>query len=286
MENQDPADAVERKQSVAGIFHRASSTYDHIGPNFFAHFGRNLVAHAKLPRSGRVLDAACGRGAVLFPAAEAVGPDGFVDGIDLAEGMVERTSRDAANRGLSHVEVHRMDAEHLDFPDATFDVVLCGFAIFFFPQLDRALREFRRTLKPGGQIAVSTWGNKFDRQWEWFDQLKKKYLPPSPEEEKESAASDGPHFDTPEGMQDIMTRAGFGNIQVLSETADFIYATKDEWWESQWSHGRRGILERIERTGGSELLERFKAECLQYFSVETQNIRQSFHVLYTLAKRP
>lgn len=285
MDNQDPAHAVERKQSVAGIFHRASSTYDHVGPNFFSHFGRNLVRHASLPAGAHVLDVACGRGAVLFPAAEAVGATGSIIGIDFAEGMVEQTSYEAANRGLAHVEVRQMDAEHLDFPDASFDAILCGFAIFFFPQLDRASIEFRRTLKPGGQIAVSTWGNEFDKQWEWFDQLIDTYLPPAPEEEKDSKPSDKPHFDTPEGMQKILAQAGFTEIQVISETIDFTYATKDEWWESLWSHGGRGALERIERTGGSEMLERFKTECLQQFSQESQNIPQSFHVLYTLAKR-
>jgi ubiquinone/menaquinone biosynthesis C-methylase UbiE len=230
------------------------------------------------------LDVACGRGAVLFPAAEAVGPNGFVNAIDLAKGMVEQTSREAANRGLAHVEVQQMDAEHLDFADATFDAVLCGFAIFFFPQLDRALREFRRTLKPGAQIAVSTWGNKFDQQWEWYDQLIEKYLPP--EEQKKPDPSNEPHFDTPEGMQKILTDAGFAETRVISETADFIYATKDEWWQSLWSHGGRRRLERIERTGGSDMLERFKAECLGQLGSESEDVHRSFQVLYTLAKRP
>ncbi len=286
MADQDPAHAVERKQSVAGIFHRASSSYDQVGPNFFSHFGRHLVQHAELPRSGHVLDVACGRGAVLFPAAEAVGTNGFVNGIDLAQGMVEQTSREAASLGLSHVEVQQMDAEHLEFPDATFDTVLSGFAIFFFPQLDHALREFRRVLKPGGQVAVSTWGNKFDKDWEWFDRLKEKYLPPVPREADDSQPSDEVHFDTSEGMQKILTDAGFAEIQAISETADFIYATKDEWWESLWSHGGRGILERIERTGGSQMLARFRTDCMGQFSGESENIRRSFHVLYTFAKRP
>src|SRR5512141_1429197 len=104
MKDQDPSEAVERKQSVAGIFHRASSTYDRVGPGFFSHFGRGLIKHAALPLNAHVLDVACGRGAVLFPAAEAIGINGLVTGIDLAEGMVQATSRDAMQRGLTNVQ--------------------------------------------------------------------------------------------------------------------------------------------------------------------------------------
>jgi ubiquinone/menaquinone biosynthesis C-methylase UbiE len=50
-----------------------------------------------------------------------------------------------------------MDAEHLDFADSTFDRVLCGFGIMFFSDQLRALGEFRRVLKSGGRLAVSTW---------------------------------------------------------------------------------------------------------------------------------
>lgn len=286
MDNTDPAHTVERKQAVAGVFHRASLTYDQVGPKFFSHFGHNLVEHADLRHGARVLDVACGRGAVLFPAAEKVGAAGSVIGIDFAEGMVNQTSREAIERGLLNVEVRQMDAEDLDFPDASFDVILCGFAIFFFPQMDRALTEFRRTLKPGGHIAVSTWGNAFDQQWEWYERLVKKYLPSSPKDDQESEPLDEPHFDTPEGMQQIMTAAGFTDIQVISETVDFIYATQEEWWESLWSHGGRTSLERIENAGGSEALERFKMECLQELGEISQGIRRPFHVLYTLAVNP
>ena len=285
MNHDDPSDALERKQSIAGVFHRASATYDHIGPGFFAHFGRGLVKHAALPHGARVLDVASGRGAVLIPAAEAVGANGSVTGIDLAEGMIQATSREAVRRGLVNVELRLMDAEHLDFQDAEFDGVLCGFALFFFPQLERALAEFRRVLKPGARIAVSTWGNKFDKDWEWVDTLAQKYLPPSPKEEQPS--SDEPVFDTPEGIKKIIETAGFGNVQVFSEITDFTYATREEYWESLWSHGGRARLERIEKHGGPDALAQFKGEWLEQMKATkgTNDLRQSFQVLYTLGRK-
>ena len=287
MSQTDPSEALERKQSVAGIFHRASSTYDHVGPSFFAHFGRQLVNHAMLPPHARVLDVASGRGAVLFPASEAMGSMGFVTGIDLAEGMTRETAREITQRGLTNAEIRLMDAEHLDFPDATFDVVLCGFALFFFPQLERALAEFRRVLKPGGRIAVSTWGNRFDKGWEWMDPLVQKYLPPAPKEEQKSESSEEPVFDTPEGMMVIFETAGFVDIQVLSEIAEFDYGTLEKWWESLWSHGGRGRLERIEKAGGPEALAQFKIEWMEQMRAwKGSDLRQSFEVLYTLAVNP
>jgi ubiquinone/menaquinone biosynthesis C-methylase UbiE len=288
MNDQDPADAMEQKQALAGVFHRASSTYGRVGPGIFSHFGKNLVGHANLPRNARVLDVACGRGAVLFPAAEAVGPKGSVIGIDFAEGMVKATGGEASERGLSNAEVRQMDAEHLDFADSTFDIVLCGFAIFFFPQLERALGEFRRVLKPGGRIACSTWGNQFDADFDWFDELVKKYLPSAPQQDNANNSSRGPDFDTSEGMEKIMQAANFTDIQVISEIADFTYTTVEEWWESLWSHGGRRRLERIEKYGGSEKLAQFRTECLRQMEQRkgSKNIGQSFQVLYTLAVNP
>src|SRR5258706_499633 len=169
-------DSDQKKQAWAGVFSRAAPTYDHVGPAYFAHYGRRLVELARIPVGARVLDVASGRGAVLFPAASAVGLTGQVIGIDLAKGMIRETGAEITQRGLHNVEIRQMDAENLDFPDGAFDVLTCGYALFFFPSLDRALSEFRRVLKPDGQIAVSTWAE--DRQlWKWFDDLLDRYNP-------------------------------------------------------------------------------------------------------------
>lgn len=123
-----PAD---RKTQTRMQFNAAAADYDN-GPGCFAHFGRRLVAAADIKPGQRVLDVASGRGAVLFPAAEAVGPTGQIVGIDLADNMARATNAEAVRRGL-RAKVAVGDAEHLEFLDATFDRVLCGFGIMFFP---------------------------------------------------------------------------------------------------------------------------------------------------------
>src|SRR5262249_16657474 len=136
-------------------FNTIAVEYD-AGPGCFAHFGRQLVAAAKIQPGQRVLDVASGRGAVLFPCAEQVGVTGQVVGVNLAHEMVRTTNEEVARRGIS-ARVQVMDAEHLDFADATFDRVVCGFGIMFLPDQMRALSEFRRVTKSGGRLAVSTW---------------------------------------------------------------------------------------------------------------------------------
>ena len=78
-----PTDQPDPKEIVGGAFSAAADTYDQV-VGFFAPFGRALVAAADPDRGARVLDIACGRGAFLYPALDAVGPDGSVLGIELA----------------------------------------------------------------------------------------------------------------------------------------------------------------------------------------------------------
>ena len=275
---------MERKQSVAGIFGRAASTYDHVGPRFFSHFGRRLVAVAQVSQGSNVLDVASGRGAVLFPAAESVGSSGRVTGIDLSEEMVREIGREIVSSKLHNVEVQQMDAENLQFSDASFDFLLCGFAIFFFPQLDRALAEIRRVLKPNGRFATTTWDRAGDEQWKWFDDLIETYVPtePLPDPADESQEPANPVFGTPEGLRDILASAGFSDVRITSETSDFVYADEAEWWSALWSHGARADLEEIERVAGADGLARFRADVFKKLAAlkEVDGIHVSRSVLY------
>ena len=64
--------------------------------------------------------------------------------------------RGEARKRIENAEALVGDAESLPFQDETFEAVICGFGLFFFPDADRALGEIRRVLRPGGQLALST----------------------------------------------------------------------------------------------------------------------------------
>src|ERR1051326_8386626 len=94
-------DAHARKAQVRAMFDRLAPECDAVGPACFAYFGRRLMEEAAVGYGQRVLDVACGHGAMLFPDAERVEAAGHVIGIDLAEQMVRNTNIGARRRALS-----------------------------------------------------------------------------------------------------------------------------------------------------------------------------------------
>src|SRR5258706_8617402 len=87
-----------KKEMLRSVFNLTAQGYAQI--RYFPIFGQWLADTAKIPLNAKVLDVACGRGAVLYPAAEKVGPIGQVIGIDLSEGMAQETNAEVQRRGI------------------------------------------------------------------------------------------------------------------------------------------------------------------------------------------
>lgn len=123
-----------------------------------------MLDMAALRPGERVLDVACGTGLITFRAAKAIGPSGRLAATDISEDMVAAVAADAASRGLTG-DFRRMDAETLDFPDASFDAVLCGLGLMYVAEPPNALREMHRVLAPGGRAAAVVWGARKHCGW-------------------------------------------------------------------------------------------------------------------------
>ncbi len=274
-------DGPKHQEGIVGVFSRAAATYDRIGPRFFTHFGERLVELAQIAPGSDVLDVASGRGAVLFPAGERVGANGRVIGIDLSSEMVQETARDIQNAGCGNVQIRRMSAEELDFPEASFDRVFCGFAIWFFPQPQASLREFYRVLKPAGRVGLTTWSE--DSPFlSWFRREMASILPPV--ETQTAGREEAPRFNTPERLEEALQQAGFQDIDVRTEEQDFVYTDEEEWWLSVWSHGLRERLETLEES----VLTEVKSDLLQRVQALKQpdGIHTQFRALFGLGNKP
>lgn len=246
-------DAQRRKEQVAELYSRVATTYGRIGPDLFAPFGNWLVAHMNLSPGERVLDVATGRGAVLFAAVERVGPAGFVVGIDVAEQMVQETAVELREMRVTNATVQQMDAEQLAFPSASFDAVLCSYALWFFPQVERAVAEFHRVLRPGGKIGICV-PIGGDERWLWYTQLVFAY-----HQMYHLSTEWVPRILTPSDVTRLLLEAGFVALSTATQDYEFVYASEQEWWEAQWTDAARFPLERMPPA----ILEQFKTEVFQ-----------------------
>jgi ubiquinone/menaquinone biosynthesis C-methylase UbiE len=106
-------DAEARKELLARTFDSSAQGYRDI--RYFHLYAARLVELAGLGPESQVLDVACGRGAVLFAAAQCVGDDGHVLGVDLSPEMAQATAADIKARGISCASTATMDAERSIF---------------------------------------------------------------------------------------------------------------------------------------------------------------------------
>jgi ubiquinone/menaquinone biosynthesis C-methylase UbiE len=125
---------------------------------FWDRFGAATVARLPLRRGHDVLDLCCGAGASALAAARAVGAGGRVLGIDVAEPLLELGRSKATVELLPNVEFRNADATSTGLPSGSFDAVLCVFGVFFAADMTAFAAEMWRLVRPGGLLAITTWG--------------------------------------------------------------------------------------------------------------------------------
>ena len=126
----------------------------------------------------RVLDLACGPGTLSRPLAAMVSPGGEVVGVDLAPGMIAL----ARAMAIPGARFELMDIEHLAFDDESFDAAVCGHGFQFVSDLQAALREARRVLRPNGRLAASVpLSSRNEKVWALLDSAIDRWLPPAPQ---------------------------------------------------------------------------------------------------------
>ena len=109
----------------------------------------------RLVEGERVLDLGSGAGTDSLIAAQMVGAQGRVTGIDMTPAMLAKARAAAAEMGATNVEFVESEAEQLPFPDASFDVVISNGVIDLIPDKDAVFGEIYRVLTPGGRIQIA-----------------------------------------------------------------------------------------------------------------------------------
>jgi SAM-dependent methyltransferase len=123
-----------------------------------SHVSDRLVELAGVQPGGRVLDVAAGYGEPSLTAARAVGPEGRVVATDISAEMLAYGRERASAAGLDNIEFVESDAMSLDYAPDSFDAALSRWGIIFDPDGEGAAARVRGFLKPGGRMAISSWG--------------------------------------------------------------------------------------------------------------------------------
>jgi phosphatidylethanolamine/phosphatidyl-N-methylethanolamine N-methyltransferase len=138
------------KATVKRAYARWAPVYDLVFGALFAHGRRAAIAAAEQV-GGRVLEVGVGTG-ISLPGYSS---ETRIVGIDLSEPMLRKAQERIAELSLKNVEkLEVMDAEHLLFPDGSFDVVVAHYVVSTVPNPEAALDEFARAVRPGGEIVL------------------------------------------------------------------------------------------------------------------------------------
>lgn len=138
------------KDTIERAYARWAPVYDLVFGAVFEH-GRHAAIAAAERIGGRILEVGVGTGLSL-PYYSA---DVRICGVDISEPMLRKAQQRVTELGLGNVEALAvMDAEHLNFPDGSFDAVVAQYVITTVPNPEGTLDEFARVLKPGGEIIL------------------------------------------------------------------------------------------------------------------------------------
>ncbi len=264
------------QSKAAETYNAASDHFDDPALSFWNRFGGRTVERLALRPGESVLDVCCGSGASALPAAARVAPTGRVVAVDLSNRLLDLCRAKAAMRGLMNVETRLGDMEQLDFADESFDAVVCVFGLFFASDMTRAASGLWKRVRPGGRIAITTWGpGMFEPASGAFWEAVQTARP-----DLYRAYHPWDRIAEPEALSRILRDAGVPMPTVEGEVARHPLRSPQDWWSIVLGSGFRSTIDQL----GPPVAERVRLTNLAWLA--THDVHEiEVNVIYATATK-
>jgi ubiquinone/menaquinone biosynthesis C-methylase UbiE len=258
-------------------YNSAADFFDLPALGFWNRFGQATVDRLGLGSGASVLDVCCGAGASALPAARIVGPTGHVLAVDLADNLLELGRTKARSEALGNIEFRHADMLALGLDPGSFDTVVCVFGIFFVPDIPAAVRELWRLVKPGGHLAITTWGPRI------FEPAVSYFWEAVGEQRPELVQSYQPwdRITDVETLRDHLRSGGVDSADIQPKDGLHPLSAPEDWWSIVLGSGYRNTVDKL----GSASAEVVRDHCISRLSIE--HVKQiETNVIYARSQKP
>ena len=224
----EAAKILEQQHATWNKFSPGWKKWDHFTMRFLDAQGKAIISELNPGENDHILDIASGTGEPGLTMAT-MAKHGSVTAVDLSEGMLEIAREKAFAKNIWNFRTIPADACSLPFADASFDAVSNRLGFMFYPDMLQAAKEMLRVVKPGGQIAITVWGEPQQNLWitAMMSTLKKNMDMPTP-------PADAPGMfrcAAPGMISNLLEEVGFTEIREQVVEGHIHCASNEEYWE-------------------------------------------------------
>ena len=226
------------------------STWNEVAPRYHKRWARadmgpaqstaRLIKLTDISKGDMVLDIACGTGVVTKKIQREIGKDGYVVGVDTSITAIKIAKRWNGKR--ANLDFVNADAEKFYF-SKKFDIVTCQYALFFFPNAQRALKNMRRSLKESGRIGITVHGSMekvpfFSSILDSVTEFIPDYIPPD--------SPDLGRFSTRTALREEVGKAGFSKMSVKEFVFHYSPGRFEDYWRGYIRYLSKPLKEKLD----------------------------------------
>ena len=220
-----------------------------------------LVELVNVSKCNTVLDLACGTGVVTKKIRDKIGNSGYVVGADSSISAIKIAKK--WNGSKSNLDFVIIDAEKFNFSHQ-FDIITCQYALFFFPDAQKALKNIRNSLKKTGILGISVHGSRnkvpfFSNIMDAVTEFIPDYMPPG--------SPDLDRFGTKSALANEVRKAGFSKISIKDFTFSYSPGKFEDYWKNYLKYIATPLKEKLNSLNTSkrkELKQTVKLNTIEY----------------------